>query len=168
MRLIVPVPGLEGASWILEVYPKAWLQGQEHPDVHPERSTPFTFVGSPTGFGRKRSKSTDYLDHPSSYITVEDIFHSLFNMLQKNARKDDYLSLPPRQQKVVSEAFWLRCHELEEQDGQIRVWRGRRRLEEGEILQEEEERMEMEIEQAVGRLVRKGLRRIDFLDGKTR
>jgi len=40
-------------------------------------------------------------------------------------------------------------------------------VERGEVLREEEERIEREIEQAVGRLVRKGLRRVDVLYGKT-
>ncbi|KIJ46935.1 hypothetical protein M422DRAFT_778329 [Sphaerobolus stellatus SS14] len=149
IRVIIQIPNLGGAYWTVDVSPKGG-SALETPSI------PFTFLGSPTSFGRSQLKRTKSRpgDNFSSYVRVSDVLFQVYQMLHKNARREDYEALLYQQQKQVSQAFYMRCHELEGPDGRMLLHRPGPGTE--------------EIDEEVQKRVDKGLKRIDFMDGKTR
>ena len=86
MRLLVPIPGLDGARWMVDVWPFG--------SPSPLLMSPFP--GSPrAGHG--------------PHIRCSDVLHALYSMLRQPVVADDFLALDARRRDRVSKAFWVRC-----------------------------------------------------------
>ena len=150
MRLLVPIPGLDGAQWMVDV----WPFGSPYATANQLPPTPYSFVGSPSPFARTLPISP----FPGSpwaglgpHVCCADVLHALYRMLRRRAVADDFWALDARRRDRVSKAFWVRCRAA----GAEAAARGQGAppsLGQGEM----------------DRQVQSGVKRIDFMEGKTR
>lgn len=155
IRLLVPIPTLHGASWSVDILSPSEHRAAKLPNPAPP--LPYSFIGSPTSFGQKFTKSEfRYVGprHLPRYVRVTDVLHGLHTMLFKPLRKGDWRALEKHHQETATKAFYMRCQEIEGNDGRIYVHTPTRGTE--------------EIDRAVDENVSGGVRRVDVLVGRTR
>ena len=152
MRLLVPIPGLDGARWMVDVWPSGspYAANQLPP-------TPYSFVGSPSPFARTLPISP----FPGSpwaglgpHVCCVDVLHALYRMLHRRAVADDFWALDARRRDRVSKAFWVRCRAA---GAEAARWQ-RNGVSAPPSLRQEE----------IDRQVQSGVKRIDFMEGRTR
>lgn len=162
MHLIVPIPDLQGTFWHIDVYPNT-------EDLRGKRQ--FTFGGSPTSFGKSHRKkrlptaynaAADYDQYPATHddyaiIQCADVLSALTRMLNMSATSHDYHALSKPRQKQVYNAFMLRCREMEDpSSGHVYT------------THTDENKNTPEANEKFNRKYRGGLKRVDFLCGRTR
>ncbi|KAF8583082.1 hypothetical protein K439DRAFT_1634748 [Ramaria rubella] len=144
MRILVPIPGLDGAHWNTDV----WPTGSPYTSSRAVPPSPsFSFTGSPSAFARTLSSSPYRLGMHAPVVRSGDVLQALYTLLQRGASETDFMALDPARRDRVSKAFYVRCRVL----GAAAAAAGSGR--------EEEE---------TGREIQRGVKRIDFMEGKTR
>ncbi|KAF8493312.1 hypothetical protein JB92DRAFT_2999942 [Gautieria morchelliformis] len=150
MRLLVPIPGLGGAQWTVDV----WPLGSPYATPNQMPPSPFSFTGSPSGFARALPTSPFPAGYgPGAFVRCADVLHALYSMLQRRAVANDFWALDDRRRDRVSKAFWVRCRTVSAAVTGMnmavppRSWDGREEMD---------------------RQVNFGVKRIDFMEGRTR
>ncbi|KAF8524554.1 hypothetical protein BU17DRAFT_84559 [Hysterangium stoloniferum] len=156
MTLFLPIPGIERAQWTFDVAPLPYG------GLLSLSNSQYTFDGTPTTFSRKfpRSKSENLFEGrrtPYQYDAVVrcvDVFDAICTLLHQNATRADFQALQPSRRRLVSSAFYKRCSEFVGENGIIMEYKV------GSGSEEMDERVREQVS--------RGLKRIDFMVGKTK
>ena len=145
MHLRVPIPGLGDAMWDVAV----WATGSPYSNALHLPPSPYSFTGPPGGLSRSPfGERGSGIGPLAPVVRCADVLHALYAMLQRRATRGDFLALDERRRERVGREFWMRCQMI----GQAAA------ATMGPSVEQEE----------TNREVSSGVKRIDFMAGKTR